>query len=145
MNYTFIRCKWKDYIFHRGISWNSQSILGNGIIPGRKENDNARQAGFFSPLNPFGNDPEEEEPHFDDTVPQKYIVKLVGNTIKMRFWIKLSRVQDQGWRFWKTKSFASITYATVSGDGNDRVTSRNRRSSNFRKARNTKASTQGYE
>ena len=26
---------------------------------------------FFSPLNPKGNDPEEEEPHLDCTVPQK--------------------------------------------------------------------------
>ena len=31
----------------------------------------ARQAVFSTPTNPFGDDPEEEEPHDDFTVPQK--------------------------------------------------------------------------
>ena len=60
MKYTFIPYKRKEYTFHRGISWNFQSILESGIIPGRKENDRARQAVFLTPLNPFGNDPEED-------------------------------------------------------------------------------------
>ena len=72
MNYTLIPYKWKEYIFHKGISWNFQSILESGIIPGGKENDRARQAVFFTPLNPFGNDLEEEEDHhFVYTLPQK--------------------------------------------------------------------------
>ena len=45
------------YIFHRGISWNFQSILGSGIILGGKENDKDRQAVFFTHPNPFGDDP----------------------------------------------------------------------------------------
>ena len=71
MNHTLIPYKWKEYIFHRGISWNFRSILVSGIIPRGKENDRARQAVFFPPLNPFGNDPDEEEPHFDCTVLSK--------------------------------------------------------------------------
>ena len=39
--------------------------------------------------------------------------------------IKLSRVQDPGLRFWQTKSFAIITYATVPGNFIDRVPSQN--------------------
>ena len=32
MNYTLLPYKWKEYIFHRGISWNFQSNLGSGRI-----------------------------------------------------------------------------------------------------------------
>ena len=62
---------WRQYIFHLGISWNLQSILRSGLIPGRKENDRARRAVFFVHLNPPGNETDEEEPHFDYPVPQK--------------------------------------------------------------------------
>ena len=41
-----------------------QSVLGKALIPGGKEKDKARQI-------PFGDNPEEEEPHDDFTVPQK--------------------------------------------------------------------------
>ena len=71
MEYTIIPHNWKEYIFHKGISWNSQSILVSGKIPGRKENDKDRQGVFFTTLDPFGNNPDEEKPHDDCTVPQK--------------------------------------------------------------------------
>ena len=71
MEYTFFPYKWKEYVFRRGSSWNSQSILGSELIPGGKENDKARQAVFFTLLYPFGNNPTEEKPHDDFTVPQK--------------------------------------------------------------------------
>ena len=47
------------------------------MIPGGKEKNKARQAVFLTPTNPFGNDPEEEEPHDDYTVPQKvpYVIR----------------------------------------------------------------------
>ena len=45
--------------------------MGSGIIPGGKETDKARQAVFLTPLNPFGNDRDEEKPHFGCTVPQQ--------------------------------------------------------------------------
>ena len=71
MEYTFIPHNWKEYIFHGGSSWNSQSNLVSGLIPGGKENDKARQAVFFTLLDPFGNNPDEEKPHDDYTVPQE--------------------------------------------------------------------------
>ena len=71
MEYTLVRYIWKEYIFHRGCSWSVQSILGSGIIPGGKESDKARQAVFFTPLNPSGENPDEEEPHDAYTVPHK--------------------------------------------------------------------------
>ena len=93
--YTLIPYNWKEYIFHKGISWNSQSMLESGQIPGGKENDKARQAIFFTPLNPFGNDPDEEKPRDDYTVPQKvhYQTDWTHNQ-DVLYWIKLSRAQD---------------------------------------------------
>ena len=81
-------------------------------MPGGK-NDWARQAVFFTLLNPFANDPEEE-PHFFITLfLKRYSTKHIGNAIKMRVLDGLSRAQDQGSRFCRTKSFAVVTYATL--------------------------------
>ena len=55
----------------------------------------------------------------------RHIIKHIGNVIKMRFLFKLSGAQDHGLRFWQTKSFAIITYATVPVDCIDRVISQN--------------------
>ena len=41
------------------------------MILGGKENDRAPQAVFFTPLNPFRNDPDAEELHFEYTFPRK--------------------------------------------------------------------------
>ena len=113
-NWTIIRLfrtNGREYIFHIGISWNFQSVLGSGMIPGGKENDRARQAVFFTLLNPFGNDPGEEKPHFDYIFLIWYIIKQTNwkrNQDAIN-WIKLSRAQNRGLRFWQTKSFAIIT------------------------------------
>ena len=109
---------------HRGLSLNFQSILGKGLIPGGKEKDKARQAVFLTPTNPFGDDPEEEEPHDDFTVQQKasYVTKYCQKAV---YWVRLSKAQDQGLEFWQTKSFAIMTHATIHGDCTDRVTSQN--------------------
>ena len=60
---------WKKYLYQRGRSWDCQSVLEYGLIPGGKEKDKARQAVFLTPTNLFGNDPEEERAHDDLTVP----------------------------------------------------------------------------
>ena len=110
MEYTPILCDWKEYIFHRGSSWDAQSLSGCGIIPGGKENDKARQVVFFTPLNPFGNAPDEEKPHDNFTVPQKvHHTTCWKHNHDAEKWIKLSRPQDQGVQFWQTKSFAIIS------------------------------------
>ena len=89
MGYVFTPRTWKSFINHRGLSWNSQSILGKGLIPGGKEKDKARQAVFRTPTNPFGDDPEEERPHDDFTIPQK-----APHVTKWKF--------DQGVENWDT-------------------------------------------
>ena len=50
--------------------------MANGLIPGGEEKDKARQTFFLTPTNPCGNDPKEEEPHDDYTVPQKTLLYL---------------------------------------------------------------------
>ena len=57
MRYVLIPYNWKSYIYHRGCSFNV---------------DKRRQTIFFTPLNPFGGDPEKRRRTRDDyTVPQK--------------------------------------------------------------------------
>ena len=76
------------------------------------------------PLNPFGQDMEEEPHSFDYTDLQKQCFETQWKRNQDAVYlIKLSRAQDQGLRFWKTKSFAIITDTTVLGDCIDRVTS----------------------
>ena len=71
MDYVFIQYNWKKYVFHKGLSWNFQSISEHGLIPGGKEKDKARQAVFLTPTTPLWSDRDEEEPHDDYTIPQK--------------------------------------------------------------------------
>ena len=75
---------------------------------------------------------EEEELHDDFTVPQtaSYVVKWKYDQNASK-WARLSKAQDQGLKFWQTKSFAIMTYATILVDCVDRVTSQNRERDNF--------------
>ena len=49
----------------------AHSVLENGLIPGGHGGDKGRQTVFFTPLNSFGWDADEEEPCDDYTTPQK--------------------------------------------------------------------------
>ena len=60
MGYVQVLPNWKKYIYHKWFSWNFQSMLGQGLIPGGKEKYKAGQAVFLTPTNLFGYDPEEE-------------------------------------------------------------------------------------
>ena len=105
---------------------NFQSVLGNGWIPGGNEKDKARQAVSGTPTNPFGNDPEGEEPHDACKVPQKVLyVTRWKHDHHAENWKRLSKAQDQGFEFWQTKSFAIMTCATIPGNCIDRVISQN--------------------
>ena len=117
MEYTLIPRNWKEYIIHTGISWNSQSFFGSGIIPGGKENHIDKQSSSHFWI------------HSETTQMKKHFMMKVHTTLIEKrnqdavFWIKMSRAQDQGLQFWQTKSSAIITHATVPGDCIDRVIS----------------------
>ena len=86
-----------------------QSVPENGLVPGGKESKGGRQTIFFTPLNPFGGDSDEEEEPCDDyTFAQ--IVHYHSSWKRDQdavYWVKLSRAQDQELQFWQTKSHAS--------------------------------------
>ena len=108
MEYTLIQYNWKEYVFHRRSSWNSHSMLGSGLI---------RRG---------GKNPDEEKRHDDYTVPQKVHYKTFWkHNQDAVHWVRLSKAQDQGARFWQTKSFATMVYATIPGGRIDRVTAQN--------------------
>ena len=82
---------------------------------GGKENDKARQAVFFTPLNQFGNDTDEEKLHGDHTVPQKVHYQTCWKRNQDAvYWIHF--IQSAG---------SIITNATVPRDCTDRVISQN--------------------
>ena len=80
------------------------------LNPWGKENDKIRQGVFFTPLNAFGNNPDEEKHHDDLRIPQNIHYKTYGkHNQDAVHWIKLSTAQDLGLQFVQTKSFAIIT------------------------------------
>ena len=83
MAYIRIPNTWTEYIFHTCCSFSIQSILENGLIPGGKKSDKGRQSIFFTPLNPFGGDSDEEEPCDIAQFLKKCTV--IGNVIRMPF------------------------------------------------------------
>ena len=62
---------WKEVLCHRGCSYDVQSILRSGLIAGGRESKEGRQTIFFTPLNPIGDNPDEEEPSDDLSKPRK--------------------------------------------------------------------------
>ena len=62
MKYTLIPCKQEGVHLSQRKVVNFFIPFSSGIIPGGKENDRTRQAFYFTPLNPFGNDAQEEKP-----------------------------------------------------------------------------------
>ena len=112
--------------FFQVCSFNIQSILENGLIPVGKECDKGRQTVFFTPLNAFGGDSDEEEPRDDYTVPQQvhYHSHWKRNQDAV-YWVGLSRAQDQGVQFWQTMSHAIIVHSPVPADCIYRAISQN--------------------
>ena len=94
------------------------------LIAGGKETKEGRQTIFFTPLNPFGKDNEEEAVHGDLSVPRKFDYSSNWERDQDAvYWIKLSRAQDQGLRFWQTKSHA-IKHVPVPPDCIFKVTAK---------------------
>ena len=75
--------EWKEFLFHRGCSFNVTSILKTRLIAGGRESKQGRQAIFFTPLNPFGDNPDEEQPSDDHlSKPRKFSTTVSGNLVR---------------------------------------------------------------
>ena len=94
----------------QALSWNFQSILGKGLLPGGKEKDKARQAVFLTPTSPFADDPEEEEPHDDFRVPRKASMFRNGSMTRTQFaGYDCQRRRIKDWNSGKTDNFAPLS------------------------------------
>ena len=117
MGQVAIPYKWKEFLFHRGFSFNVTSILTSGLIAGGRKNKEGRQTIFFTPLNPFGYDPDEEEPGEELSKPRKvHNHSAWKKTQDAVNWVSLARAQDPGLRFQQTKSNAAIVHNSVPAD-----------------------------
>ena len=116
MQHILIPYNWKQFVFHRGCSFSIQSILEIGLIAWGKQRNEGRQTIFFTPLNPFWENPDEEAPSDDFTIPKKVHCHSNWNRDQDAVYlVKLSWAQDQGLRFWQTK--VTCNNRTQSGAG----------------------------
>ena len=113
MGHVAIPCKWKEFLFHRGSSYDVQSILRSGFIGGGRKSKEGRQTIFFTPLSPFVDNPDEEPS--DDLSKQRKV--HYHSKWKPRqdavYWINLARAQEKEQQFWQTRSHAVIGNSTV--------------------------------
>ena len=117
MGHAVIPYKWKEYLFHRGCSFNCTSILQSGLIAGGRASREGRQTVFFTPLNPFGDNPDEERPSDDFSKPREVHYHSKWKTIQDAVcWVNLARAQDKGLRFWQTRSNDVIVFNSVPVD-----------------------------
>ena len=70
MGHVAVPYKGKEFLIHRGCSYDVQPILRSGLAGGR-ESKEGRHTIFFTPLNPFGDNPDEEERSDDLSKPRK--------------------------------------------------------------------------
>ena len=71
----------------------------------------------FTPLNPFGDNPDEEEPCDDLSKHRKVHYHSKWKTRQDAvYWINLARAQDKGLQFWQTRSHAIIENSSVPAD-----------------------------
>ena len=117
MGHAAIPYKWKEFLFHRGCSCNVTSILTSGLIAGGRESKEGRQTVFFTPLNPFGYNPDKAGPSDDLSKPRKVHHYSKWKTRQDAVcWINLARAQDKGLQFWQTRSNAVIVHNSVPTD-----------------------------
>ena len=70
LGHVLILPNWKEFVFHRGCLLNLTSILNAGLITGGREGRETRHTVFFTPLDPWCT--EEQEEYCDDlTKPRK--------------------------------------------------------------------------
>ena len=103
MNYTLILYSWKDHIYHKGISWNFQSILGSGIIRKEKRVTVPDNQSFLQSWIPSKKTRKKNFVILSTRFLKNNTMRHIGNATFCVFYTRLSRTQDQGLLFWQTK------------------------------------------
>ena len=92
-------------------------IRRSGLIAGWRESKEGRQTVCFTPLNPIGDNSDEQEPCDDFSKLRKVHSYSKWKTRQDAvYWINLARAQDKGLRFWQSRSHAVIVYSSVPAD-----------------------------
>ena len=126
MGHVCIPLSWKQFVFHRGCSFDLKSIMGAGLIAGGREGRENRHPVFFTPQIPWCTE-GEEQCHDDLTKPRKVHHKIGWkHSQDAMYWIHFGRAQEKGLAFWQTKSHAIIAYSIIPPDCVERVISQRR-------------------
>ena len=110
MGHVAIPQKRKEFLFHRGCLFNVTSILKAGLIAGGRESKEGRHTIFFTPLNPFGDNPDEEERwpiKIEKNTPLQQVEEHSGRRLLRQF----STSTRERLRFWQTTSHDVIAPA----------------------------------
>ena len=103
-----------EYIHHVGNASELNSIIRNGLIPGRRCLKRGRQAVFFTSVNPMDDGYGMGETPRDLTKPRIAPYKNTGtrfqNTI---FCCNAELAQEKGLQFYQTRSHAVVLYNTL--------------------------------
>ena len=113
--------KKKEFVFHRGCSFNLTSILKAGLIAGGREGRETRHAVFFTSVN--HEVPKKKNILMISRNPEKSIAKQVGSPLKTLFIGSVLGGYKRMNCVWASKSHAIITNITVSLDCVERVIS----------------------
>ena len=70
MGHVAIPYNWKEFLFHRGCSFNSTSILQSGLIAGERKQRRTTDR-FLHASQPVWGYPDEEHPTDDPSIPRK--------------------------------------------------------------------------
>ena len=98
-------------------SYDATSILKSGLFAGGGESKEGRQTIFFTPLKPFGDISDEEEPRNDLSKPRKAHHHSKWKSRQDAVcWIIPARAQDEGLQFRQTRSHDVIVCGNVPAD-----------------------------
>ena len=127
MGHIAIPFNWKEIVFHRGCSFNLSSVLETGLM--------GRHTIFFTPLNPLGDNPDEEAQIDDFSRPRKVHYVSHWKTFSGRRLLDknypMHKIKDV--RFGLTKSNAIIVHKSCAGWLHLQVNFTERGSNNIRK------------
>ena len=123
MDHVASPLRWKEFLYQRECSFNVTSILQARHIAGWKDRKEGRQTVFFTPLDPFGDEAEEE---FNNDSSRPIKVHFYSKWKPQQdavYWIHLVRAQEKGLQCWQTRSRAIILCDSVPADCIEKVVS----------------------
>ena len=101
------------YIYHVGCTFNLQSIINNGLVPGG-QNSSRRQTVFFLPVDP--RDESHRDPEYIVfSVPRlaRYLHSAWKRHQDAVFWVDIDLAIKEGLTFYQTRSNAIILQGTL--------------------------------